>query len=141
VANANDTNAIDLGVRFTADRDGSVVGVRFYKGPGNTGTHTGTLWSSSGAVLATGTFTAESAGGWQTLLFSAPVPVTAGTLYTASYHAPNGGYSYTSGYFAGGRDAPPLHASADNGAYLYGPGGLPTNTFNSTNYFVDVIFQ
>ena len=141
VTTSGDLNSIELGVRFTADRDGQVAGVRFYKGTGNTGTHTGTLWSASGAALATGTFQNESAGGWQTLLFSAPVAVTAGAVYTASYHAPNGNYSYTSGYFSGGLNAPPLHATADNGSYLYGAGGIPTSTYNSTNYFVDVIFQ
>ena len=141
VTSSGDPNSIELGVRFTADRAGQVAGVRFYKGPSNTGMHTGTLWSSTGTTLATGTFQNESAGGWQTLLFPAPVAVTAGTVYTASYHAPNGNYSYASGFFVGGRDAPPLHASADNGSYQYGAGGLPTNTYNSTNYYVDVIFQ
>ena len=40
-----------------------ITGVRFYKGPNNTGTHTGTLWSADGTQLATGTFTGESTPG------------------------------------------------------------------------------
>ena len=40
--------------------NGSITGIRFYKVPDNTGTHTGTLWSSTGTLLATGTFTNES---------------------------------------------------------------------------------
>ena len=50
--------------------DGFITGVRFYKGAGNTGTHTGTLYSASGSVLATGTFSNETATGWQMLNFS-----------------------------------------------------------------------
>ena len=34
-------------MRFRPDVDGVVNGVRFYKGAGNTGTHTGSLWTDS----------------------------------------------------------------------------------------------
>ena len=43
------------------------------------------LWSSTGTLLATGTFSNETASGWQELDFSSPVAVTAGTTYVASY--------------------------------------------------------
>ena len=49
--------------------DGFVSGIRFYKGTGNTGTHTGTMWSNNGTLLATGTFSNETSTGWQTLSF------------------------------------------------------------------------
>ena len=42
------------------DGDGRVLGVRFYKGPGNTGTHTGSLWTATGERVATGTFADET---------------------------------------------------------------------------------
>ncbi len=78
--------------------------------------------------------------------------IDANTTYVASYHAPNGNYAATNGYFAGGGfDSPPLHALGDgvdgpNGIYKYGPsgglfsGGGP-DTFQSTNYWVDVDFE
>ena len=44
-----------------------------------------TLWSSTGTLLATGTFSNESTEGWEQLNFSSPVSVTAGTTYVASY--------------------------------------------------------
>ena len=69
----DDGSAVELGVRFRADSDGYVSGVRFFKGSGNTGTHTGTLWTVDGQALAAGTFTGESASGWQTLVFPEPV--------------------------------------------------------------------
>ena len=51
---SGDGSAVELGVRFTADTDGYVSGVRFYKATTNTGTHTGSLWTSAGQLLATG---------------------------------------------------------------------------------------
>ena len=50
-------------MKFRADQDGFVTGIRFYKGTGNTGTHTGSLWSSDGTRLATVTFTRRDRDG------------------------------------------------------------------------------
>ncbi len=44
----SDASAVELGLRFSPTTDGFVSGVRFYKGTGNTGTHTGSLWSAGG---------------------------------------------------------------------------------------------
>ena len=75
-------------MKFRADQAGFITGIRFYKGSGNTGTHTGSLWTSTGTRLATVTFTGETATGWQQANFATPVAVTAGTTYVASYLAP-----------------------------------------------------
>ena len=32
-------------------------------------------------------------------------------------------------------------ADGPNGLYLYGSGGFPTNSFEGSNYWVDVVFQ
>ncbi|HSV66774.1 MAG TPA: DUF4082 domain-containing protein [Mycobacteriales bacterium] len=142
-----DTAAVEVGVKFQSDVAGSVTGVRFYKGTGNTGTHVGHLWDRAGQLLATATFTGESASGWQQVLFSAPVPISAGATYVASYYAPNGHYAADAGFFAAaGVDNAPLHALRDgadggNGVYAYGTGGgFPINTWQSVNYWVDVVF-
>jgi hypothetical protein len=146
VVDAGDTSATVLGVKFTSDLDGTVTGLRFYKSAANTGTHVGTLWSAGGESLRQGTFTDESASGWQTLTFSTPVSVTAGTTYIASYTAPNGRYSVTGGAFSSGPvDNPPLHALANpisaNGVYAYSSDNVfPANSWNATNYWVDVLF-
>jgi hypothetical protein len=147
-ANPNDadTSALELGVRFTSEVDGTITGIRFYKGIGNTGTHVGNLWTSTGTRLATVTFTNESATGWQQALFATPVAITADTTYVASYLAPNGHYAGDGGYFTTAMDRPPLHALRDgadgpNGVYQYGTtSAFPTNTWNATNYWVDVVF-
>jgi hypothetical protein len=146
VASANDSSGAELGLRFTADRGGAITGVRFYKGTGNTGTHVGHLWTGTGTLLGTATFSDESASGWQQANFSSPVAVTAGSAYVVSYYAPNGHYSVTGGAFnATSTDNAPLHApastsSAGNGLYLYGAGGFPTDTYIASNYWVEPIF-
>lgn len=142
VSAVDDDNAVELGVSFVPSTNGHVTAIRFYKGAGNTGTHTGTLWTSSGAVLATGTFTDETASGWQTLEFPNPIPVTAGQTYVASYYAPKGRYAATQGYFAEGYTQGPITVPAQgNGRYRYGSGGgFPTNSWNNTNYWVGVVF-
>ena len=50
---ATDTSAVNLGVQFQASSSGFITGVRFYKESDNTGTHIGSLWSSTGTLLAT----------------------------------------------------------------------------------------
>jgi hypothetical protein len=144
---AADGASVELGVKVRSDVNGSITGIRFYKGTGNTGTHIGSLWSSTGTRLATGTFSNETATGWQLLTFTTPVPITAGTVYVASYFAPAGHYAADGGYFAtAGTDTPPLHALQDgvsggDGVYAYaGSSTFPSNTFNATNYWVDVVF-
>jgi hypothetical protein len=146
IASVNDPNAVELGVKFQADINGYVTGLRFYKGSGNTGTHAGNLWTATGTKLATANFTNETASGWQQVNFTTPVAITANTPYVASYHAPIGNYSATSEYFAqSGVDSGHLDAlaspdSGGNGVYAYGASAFPTNSFRSTNYWVDVVF-
>ena len=100
------------------------------------------MWSSTGTLLATATFTNETASGWQTVTFSNPVAITAGTTYVASYHS-NGRYAATANYFTTARVNGPLTAPAsNNGVYAYGTGNLfPTSTYGAANYWVDVIFS
>ncbi len=78
---AGDNQAVELGMKFTADTTARLRGARFYKAAANTGSHVASLWSSTGQLLAQGTFVNETASGWQTVNFSSPVAVTAGTTY------------------------------------------------------------
>jgi len=148
VASDSDVTSVNLGVKFRSDINGFIKGIRFYKGPTNTGTHVGTLWSESGTPLAQATFQNETSGGWQQVLFNTPVAVTANTVYVASYHAPNGGYSATSSQFqTAGVDNGVLHAlstiaAAGNGVYAYAPAtAFPQSSWQGTNYWVDVVFD
>jgi hypothetical protein len=143
---SNDTNGVELGMKFNTDFAGQATGVRFYKATANTGTHVGSLWSAGGTRLAQVTFANETASGWQSATFATPVTLTPGTTYVVSYNAPNGHYSVTSGGLSTGDDNPPLHALADtvspNGVFGYGPAGtFPTGSFNASDYGVDVLFD
>jgi N,N-dimethylformamidase beta subunit-like protein/uncharacterized protein DUF4082/purple acid phosphatase-like protein len=143
-----DPNPVELGVKFRSDDAGYVTGVRFYKGPTNTGTHTGHLWSSAGALLASVTFSGETASGWQQASFSSPVAISPNTTYIVSYFAPAGEYSFDGAYFtSSGVNTPPLHALANgvdgsNGVYAYSATSIfPSFSFNAANYWVDVVFS
>ena len=140
----NDPNPIELGVKFSASTAGSITALRFYKGPQNTGTHTGNLWSPTGTLLASAPFTNETASGWQQVNLPTPVSIAAGTTYMASYHS-NGFYSASGNYFAtavtnGPLTFPASASSGGNGVYTYGSTStLPSSTYNATNYYVDVM--
>ena len=148
IANQRDnTIGIVLGTRFSSSTNGTVTGLRFYKGAGNTGTHIGQLWSSTGTLLAQATFTNETASGWQQVTLSAPVAITAGLSYIVSYHSSDGYYSVSENFFANSVTNGPLTAPADasganNGLYIYASApGFPNLTYNKQNYFVDVVLS
>ena len=120
VASDSDTGSVELGVKFSSTVAGTVSAIKFYKGVGNTGTHTGTIWSSSGTAIATATFSAETATGWQTATFANPVTIAPGETYTASYHAPNGRYADTTNFFTAPTSSGPLTMQNNAGVYAYG---------------------
>jgi serine protease AprX len=147
IASFPDVSAVELGIKFRADVAGQVTGIRFYKGALNTGTHVGKLWTETGTLVTSATFTKESATGWQEVSFATPVRIAANTTYVASYYAPNGNYAADGAYFAtsgvrsGWLQAPAGGVAGPPGVYLYGAGGgFPSVTFNATNYWVDVVF-
>ena len=155
--NGNDANAIEVGVKFTSATSGQITGIRFYKESNNTGTHVGNLWSASGTLLASATFTNETASGWQQVNFATPVNITAGTTYIASYHTNSGNYADTDGFFTtyqgqsnGSLTAPSTTATsltapgtALNGVYAYSSSTtFPSTTSDSgDNYWVDVVYN
>jgi hypothetical protein len=156
VTDSGDGASVELGVKFQTDTPGTVTGIRFYKAAANTGTHIGDLWTASGQLLASATFTGETASGWQQVNFAQPVALTPNTTYIASYFAPNGHYSQDGAYFytvpeisapANSVDSPPLHALRNtngtvNGVFTYsGSPAFPASSFEASNYWVDVVFS
>jgi Domain of unknown function (DUF4082)/Bacterial Ig domain/Putative Ig domain/Immunoglobulin domain len=146
VADVGADSAVELGVSFKSDVNGYITGIRFYKSAANTGTHVGNLWSSTGTLLASATFTGETASGWQQVNFANPVAVTANTVYVASYHSTIGHWSADWNFFASsGVDNPPLHALANvsgtpDGRFTYASGSAFPTSSNTANYWVDVAF-
>ena len=61
-APVTDGQSIEVGTKFRADTAGYITSLRYYKGAGDTDTHVGHLWASTGgAPLATVTFTGGTA--------------------------------------------------------------------------------
>jgi Domain of unknown function (DUF4082) len=141
VADVNETKPLEAGLQFTAGSNGLITGIRFYKGVNNVGVHTGSLWSSTGTLLARATFTGETVSGWQQVNFATPVAVTANTTYVASYFSPTGDFAVTRNFFTSTFSNPPLSAPA--GIYIYSATSqFPTTpAFQSSNYWVDVVYS
>jgi hypothetical protein len=146
VITAGNKKPIEVGVRFQSDVDATVIGVRFFKGPENTGVHVGHLWTSSGAPLGSATFSNESAWGWQSARFSRPIPIRADTEYVVSYYAPTGKYSVSEDYFdrmiySASLNSPFSTKEAGNGLYNSKSSGFPRESKKASNYWVDVIVE
>jgi len=147
---------LNLGMTFKSDVSGYVTGVRYYNPAGGnaSGTDIGKLWAcnSANCVLAEGgtelaavNFPADASAGWKTAAFSTPVFINADTYYIVTYLSQSGDYNATSNYFVADRNNAPLHAMrsavTQNGSFTTFGALFPTNTFNSTNYWVDVTFS
>jgi hypothetical protein len=137
-----DTSVVELGMRFRSQLAGSISGLAFYKSPLNSGTHIGNLWSGSGTLMATVTFTNETASGWQTANFATPVPIAANTTYVISYHTDAGHFSFSTNFFVatdGGVFGDPLLGLASgvdgmNGVYAEGQSSFPNSSYLLRNY-------
>lgn len=144
VVSVNDPNAVELGMRFAASQTGHARAIRFYKSEQNTGTHIGRLWDNTGNLLDSCIFANETASGWQTCNLGGNVQLGANRFFVVSYHTTTGFYSADSHGLAASIANGPIHSLPDsartpNGVYLYGAGGFPINTFQSTNYWVDLV--
>lgn len=142
-----DIKSVEIGTKFQTKQAGEVVGVAFYKGPLNTGKHTGNLWDAAGNNLASVVFTGETKTGWQQAQFEQPIKIAANTTYVISYHAPRGHYSVDENYFQDkGIESGPLSAPRSsitnlNGVYAYGSKiSFPKSSYRASNYWVDVLF-
>jgi len=145
---SGDPSGVELGLKFTSDINGVVTAVRFYKYAQNTGPHIGNLWSASGTLLGTVTFTGETASGWQQATFATPIAITANTTYVVSYYTSTGQYAITNDALTTTPlDRAPLHAPASgsaggNGVYQYGAtSGFPAQSWKGSNYWVDVVVK
>ncbi len=145
VVDSGDPNALELGVKFKSDVSGAVTGIKFYKAEANTGVHLGHLWSNTGEVLAEVKFACETKSGWQAMPLDQPIRINAETVYTVSYLAPAGHYSYNRPYFGEAKYNGHLHAlqngdSGPNGVYNHPGTGFPTASYQSSNYWIDLVF-
>ncbi len=129
----------ELGVKIGVDRPMELDTIRFYKSPGETGTHIGRIWGASGNQLAQVTFAGETSFGWQEQALSSPLILYPNRTYVVSINA-NAYYVATQAGLATQVSNGPLHSIADgaNGVYGAAAGDFPQSSYNSSNYFVDV---
>ncbi len=133
-------------MQFTSSVAGQITALKFYRSASDTGPDLLDLWSSTGAQLASATFTNTTASGWQTVNLATPVSIAANTTYVASYHT-NGAYVATDNFFTNaltnGTLTAPSSASVSggNGVYAYGgtssEGLFPSHNFSSANYYAE----
>jgi hypothetical protein len=135
----------ELGLTFMSEVPGYITGLRFYKSSNNLGTHIGHLWTATGTLLASVTFTNESTSGWQQANFATPVAINVSTPYVISYWSPKGHYADDAEYFATSGVTNQMLYAPPNGQY--GPNGsyatdnaFPSSSTSSSNYWVDVVF-
>ncbi len=148
IENGYSYGSYELGVKFTSSVAGTVTGVRFYKAWYMGGlTHVGHLWSSTGTLLATATFTGETSSGWQQVNFAKAVTISPNTVYIVSFSSGGGDFGITTGYFSrSGYTNGPLQAlsnstSGGDGVYQYKMGAFPTVSSGGMNFWVDVAFS
>jgi Domain of unknown function (DUF4082) len=147
-----DSNAspVELGVKIIPQVDGEIPVIRVYRSVPNDSGYTGSIWSEIGELLGSAKVI-EGQGptpGWQTIHIYPPVSVKAGQAYIVSYHAANGQYPIDEKYFEDAvktkflvvpRDTVDSHSSFYK--YTNIPGTFPTESYNATNYWIDVVFK
>jgi hypothetical protein len=130
----------ELGMAFSSTSAGQITGIRFWKASSETGTHTGRIWSSSGTLLASVTFTNETASGWQQQALSAPLAIAANTTYVVSVNTGNGYYAITDSGLASQIVNGSLRSVVGTNGRFGSPGAFPTSSWQNSNYFRDVVF-
>jgi hypothetical protein len=136
-----DRAATQLGVKFTANVDGTISGVSFFRGPAATNADSVKLWTASGQLVASATTGDKSTTGWIDVKFASPVAVSAGETYVATYYAPTGQYSVTENYFKNGFSTGEISVPVNGGVFGYGSAStFPTASYQSSNYWVDLMF-
>ena len=133
----NATSPLELGPRLTSSSAGYVTRAKFYQFPGDNSVHTAHVWDQSGNLLATKVFPADATPGWKTTTFDVPVAIVAGqqfsvTVYSDAYSFQNATWTNVS------KTVGPL--TVDTDYYHYNSSALPVDTFNDSNYLVDLVF-
>ena len=135
------TNDFELGIRLPPTSPGHITALKFWKVQGETGTHVGRVWNDAGRLLASVTFTNETASGWQQQALPTPLAVAPYTQYMVTVNSTNNLYAAAVSALTTELIRDNLHApSGSNGLYGFTFGSMPTATYADTHYFRDVVF-
>jgi hypothetical protein len=130
----------ELGTKIRVSSGAELTAIRYYKDGSETGTHVGTVWDANGAPLARVTFDSESASGWQEQVLPTALTLAAGATYVVSIGF-NAFFVDTPSGLQAQLTSGPLTSVADGNDGVYAPqaGSFPTQSHNSSNYFVDAV--
>ncbi len=130
----------ELGTAFTSDITGQITAVRFWKASSESGTHIGNIWSSTGQLLASVTFTNETASGWQQQALANPLTIAPKTTYVVSVNTGGTYFVYTPGGLSSQVSNENLSSIAGNNGLAGTPGTFPTINTDGNNFFRDIVF-
>ncbi len=131
----------ELGTKFTVSKVATIKAIKYYKMPGETGTHVGRIWDFWGRQLGAFTFTNETASGWQTVNVTGNYEIYPENVFWVTVNS-NTSYAATPAGLASQITNGIISSVADGANGVYGnPGEFPTNTFNNNNYFRDVVVE
>ena len=103
--------------------------------------HTGHVWTASGQLLATVTFSNETPSGWQQQTLPSPVSIAANTEFVVSVTtSANAVFVVTGNAFPFGLTNGHLRAVAGANGVYGNAGAFPAQSYNSSNYFRDLVF-
>lgn len=126
-----------VATQFSSSVSGTITQLGFYRAPGEFGGNTGYLWSVSGTLLGSVTFSSSPSSGWVWKTLATPVPITAGTLYRVGVNTNVQQAKTNCGL---GMGVTNQYLTAHQGFWLAGNGVFPT-TSSCSNYFADVRFD
>jgi len=128
----------EVATQISANRNGSVKALRFWRAAGETGDTVVRLWTDSGTLLASATYRDQGTGasGWQQVAIP-PVAITANTRYRVSFNT-NTVQAKTGCGIGSGITLGPL--TAWQGFWGQPVGSMPTNG-SCSNFFADVVFD
>jgi hypothetical protein len=131
----------ELGTLLQSNIAGQITAIRFWKDAKESGTHTGHIWSAAGQLLASATFVNETASGWQQQALATPLVTSVNTTYVVSVNTGNTFYVATSSGLASQVTNGNLSTVVGNNGVYGNTGAFPTNSWQNSNYFRDVVFM
>jgi len=133
---------LEMGFKLRVTQAADLTAIRYYRSPGETGSHTGRVWNAQGQLVASVAFTGETGSGWQQQALAAPVPLAPGQTYVVSVGM-NDRFVMTIGRFNSSITAGPLFSVADgaNGVFADAAGSFPVNSWGGSDYGVDAVVR
>ncbi|SHJ85756.1 protein of unknown function, partial [Tessaracoccus bendigoensis DSM 12906] len=140
---SDNDSSVEVGLRFVPKQDGTINTIRFYKANSSASSTPSTvsLWSASGARLASASVPATTSTGWITVELPTTNQLTANTEYVVSAFARNGSYVSTRNYFASAQTSGSITMPRNAGVFKYNTQSqFPDEVYQASNYWIDPVF-